>query len=183
MCFVRSGVNIMRRTRAGVIIGAILTVALVSCGKKEPPKSAGSSGSESDRQLIQDDLTEVIMRWHYGDRGALYDNEFPYIRDRYTFDDYLKLREMSLDADTVSAMNVQDVTFYGRDSARVKVEVVFQGPTGKISKRYDSYRMYNSNGRWIRPTVGQVALQRQWDSLRQVADSAAEAESKEPGGK
>ena len=183
MSFVRYGVKIMRQTRTYWVIGALLTIVLAGCGKQDAGKSAASSGPEADRQQIQDDLTEVIARWHNGDRGALYENEFPYVRDRYTYDDYLKFREMSLDADTVTAMNVQDVTFFGRDSARVKVEVVFQGPTGKISKRLDNYRMFNSNGRWIRPTVGRVDLQRQWDSIRHVADSAAEAESKEAGGK
>ncbi len=183
MSFVRSGVNTVLRTRIYAVSFAVLTVLLCSCSKQEPSKSSGASAPVSDRQAIQDDLNEVVARWHDGDKAVLYDNEFPYVRDRFTFDDYLKFRELSMDADTVSAMNVQDVSFFGRDSARVQVEVVFTGPTGKVSKRIDHYLMYHSEGRWIRPTVGLPSLQAQWDSLRHAADSAAEAESKESDGK
>jgi hypothetical protein len=43
--------------------------------------------------------------------------------------------------------------------------------------------MYHFKGRWIRPTLGAISGQRQWDSLKTAADSAAAAEEKDLGGK
>jgi hypothetical protein len=179
MSSVPFGVNIVRTTR-WFLLTLFLLAMVAGCSKQG---NTGSGSAKSDREQIQDDLNEVVARWHAGDKGVLYENEFPYVKARFNFDEYLKFPEMKLDADTVDAMNVQDAKFFGRDSALVQVEVVFKGPTGKISRRVDSYHMYHQAERWIRPTLGAVTEQRQWDSLRAAADSAADAEAKELNGK
>lgn len=159
-----------------------LMAAFSGCGQRESSDQPVVTGN-SDRDQMQATLNEVVARWHNGDKAVLYDNEFDYVRDRISFDDYLKRAELKLDADTVKAMNVQSVEMFGQDSAKAKVEVVFEGPTGKISKRIDSYYLYHYRGRWIRPTISGLAAQREWDSLRTAADSAAEAEAKDLGDK
>jgi hypothetical protein len=170
----------MRANRyRALVIAALALLTAAGCGTK----GSGPSSSKSARELIQESLTETITRWHYGDKGGLYDNEFQYVRDRINFDDYLKMGELRLDADTVEAMNVKDAKVYGNDSATVYVDVVFKGPTGKISHQADTYQMYYRYGKWIRPTVGVLAEQLQYESSRRAADSAADAEAKELEGK
>jgi hypothetical protein len=182
MFFVQSGVNIMRPTNLILLGAMVIMAALSGCGTSTTDQPAATK-TLSDRDLMQASLTEVISRWHMGDRGGLYDNEFPYIRERYTFDDYLKFKELQLDADTVKAMNVLDAKLLGQDSADVTVEVVFEGPTGKISRRQDHYIMFRWKDKWIRPTVSIFQIQAEWDQRRHEADSAAEAEAKELEGK
>ncbi len=164
-----------------------MAALLFGCGQKSETdvksKSAvDASSRQSDRELIQAALTEAITRWHYGDKAVLYDNELEYLQDKYNFDDYLTFRQIEFaEADTVTGIDVKDVTFFGHDSAQAKVEITFKGPSGKISKDYDKYMMYYHRGRWIRPTVGSMDLQREYNTIQRQADSAAEAEARESG--
>lgn len=183
MCSEIFGVNIMRAVRHIVPFLLLFSALALSCGSKREQKAADN---KTDEQLIQEALTEAITRWHYGDKAALYDNEFEYFQERFTFDDYLKFGELQLDADTVEAINAMKIKLFGRDSAVVDAEVVFKGPTGKISRMrdaYTAYMMYFHRGRWIRATVSQFKLQQQYEHSRQAADSAAEAEAEELGDK
>ncbi len=171
----------MRAVSRALFVCAIAALLIGGCGGK---KEGATAGGKSDEQQIQDVLNEVITRWHYGDKAGLYDNEFEYLRERYTFDDYLKFGELRLDADTVEAIEAKDIKLFGRDSALVDAEVVFKGPTGKITRLRNAttqYKMYYYGGRWIRPTVSQYDLQMRYEQSRRAADSAAEAEAKELG--
>jgi len=168
----------MRAVERMVIVCGLIAVFAGGCGgKKEGP----SAGGKSDEQLIQDALSEAITRWHYGDKAALYDNEFEYLQERFTFDDYLKFGELQLDADTVEGINAKKIELFGRDSAKVDAEIVFKGPTGKISRMNDTYWLWYHRGRWIRPTLSRFEQQQQYEQSRQAADSAADAEAKELG--
>ncbi len=158
---------------------------LAGCSNKNEGGTATTATVvKSDRDLIQEALSEAAERWHYGDKAVLYDNELEYLQDKYNFDDYLTFRQIEFaEADTVEAINVQNLTFFGRDSALAAVEIVFKGPSGKISRDHDKYMMYFHRGRWIRPTVGSMDIQREYNVTRRQADSAAEAEAREESGK
>jgi hypothetical protein len=171
----------MRAVRCAAIVCCSLAVFACGCGSKQ---DAPSADGKSDEQLIQEALTEAITRWHYGDRAALYDNEFEYLQERVTFDRYLTFGELSLDADTVEGINAKAIQLFGRDSALVDAEIVFKGPTGKITLLRDAttkYMLYYHRGRWIRPTMSRFELQQQYEHSRHAADSAAEAEARELG--
>ncbi len=181
------GVNIMTIGRIfGIGLAVVILAMFSGCGSKTDSSGktsvTGGDQQKSDRDLIQERLTETITRWHYGDKAALYDNEPDYLWDKYTFDDYLKMRQIEwAEADTVIALNVTNIKFYGRDSALANVEVVFKGPTGVISKDYDKYMMYYYRGGWNRPTVGTMDQEMDYENVRRQADSAAEAEARESG--
>ena len=178
--------NIMITSRILIVAGVIGVLGiLIGCSNKgDSGQATTASVVKSDRDLIQEALTEAAVRWHYGDKAVLYDNELEYLQDKYNFDDYLTFRQIEFaEADTVEAINVQNITFYGRDSALAAVEIVFKGPSGKISRDHDKYMMYYHRGRWIRPTVGSMDIQREYNVTRRQADSAAEAEAKEDSGK
>ena len=177
MFFVPSGENTVRAVRYLFCSLALLAViSMWGCGKSDRT----SSGTHpSDQQLIQESLTEAITRWHYGDKAALYDNEFEYVQNRFSFDEYLKFGQLKLDADTVEGIAVKKVQLFGRDSALVNVDVEFKGPTGNISHQLDTYPMYFHRGKWIRPTLGRYSSQMAYEQSRHEADSAADAEAKE----
>jgi hypothetical protein len=168
-------VNIYR----ALVIAGLALVVIAGCGKN----GSSPSSSMSTKDQIQASLTETITRWHYGDKGGLYDNEFQYIKDRFNFDEYLKFGELGLDADTVDGITVEKVNMLGQDTAIVDVDVIFKGPTGKISHMKDRYPMFLQQGRWIRPTLGMVPQQIEYEKSRRAADSAADAEAKELEGK
>ena len=176
MSFVLSGENTMRVIKYAFLIGLLALVA--GCSDSDSPSSQSPA---DDRALIQESLSEAITRWRYGDKAGLYDNEFSYLQDRMTFDDYLKTKEMQLDADTVDGITAKEFKFYGRDSVDVAVEVSFKGPTGKVSVQRDSYRMYFYRGKWVRPTLSMLATELEYQQMRRAYDSAAEAEAKELG--
>jgi hypothetical protein len=166
----------MRIAKYAFVIG--LLAVLTGCGNSD---TTTADAPADDRALIQESLSEIITRWHYGDLAGLYDNEFSYLQDRMTFDDYIKTREMQLDADTVEGIVAKEFKFFGRDSADVGAEITFKGPKGKISVQRDTYRMYFYRGRWIRPTLSLYATELEYQNMRRAYDSAAEAEAKELG--
>jgi hypothetical protein len=163
-----------------------LCLLIISCGEKVEQSDTSAAApsnltqEEQDKQTITDLIHEAVIRWSYGDKGALYDLEYDYIQDQYTFDEYLELRQIKyVNADTVLYINVLNIKLFGRDSAIARIEVLFQGPSGKISKDYDNYPLYFHHGRWLRPTVGITVLQDDYDELIRQADSAAAAEAEE----
>ena len=183
MYYVRSGVNTKRwRNPVSGLLIVLVAIALGCSGDTDQADdTVGESTSvqdSSDVELIQAMFTEVAVRWHHGDKAGLYDLEFEYLQDKYTYDEYLDFRQIQyLEADTLEALTVKDVEFFRRDSATVTAEAVFIGPTGDTSYMTDQYRVYLHRGRWIRPTTGSIDLQMEYEELRRVADSAAEAEA------
>lgn len=191
MYFDECGGNTMRRFRRTVltaIVGITTLIAIVLfCGcagsedTESPADTAAKYATETDStdiKLIQEMFTEAAVRWHYGDKAVLYDLEFEYLQDKYTFDEYLDFRQIQyLEADTLEALTVKDVQFYGRDSALASAEAMFIGPTGDTSRFTDLYPIYFHRGRWIRPTAGAIDLQVEFEERRRVADSAAAAEA------
>ncbi len=164
----------------------LLTVVLVGCssdqaektesGKTEPAKT-DLTIREADSLAIQTTLTEVASRWRFQDKAVLYEQEFDYFRFEYSYDDYLEIDHVkNMNADSVFTFNVKGIEFFGRDSAAVKVEVVFKGETGNLSYDYDTYRMYRYQDRWVRPSFSAPKLQIAFEEARRSADSAAAAE-------
>jgi len=159
---------------------------IISCGDTIEQADTGAAApsnltqEEQDWQAITELIHEAVIRWSYGDKGALYDLEYEYVRDQYTFDEYLQVPQIRyVNADTVLDINVLNIRMFNRDSAIARIEVLFQGPSGKISKDYDNYPLYFHNGRWLRPTVGIPSIQNDYDKLIRQADSAAAAEAEE----
>jgi hypothetical protein len=165
---------------ARLLIAAGLLLAIDGCGGSDSTSTPATP--QDDRALIQESLTEVITRWHFRDKAGLYDNEFDYLRERMTFDQYLQANEIKLDADTVMGIEVKDLHLFGRDSADVAVEIIFEGPTKLQSRMRDAFRMYRYHDKWIRPTLSNMEAQVEYDRLKKSYEEAAEAEAKESGG-
>ncbi len=162
-----------------VMFGA---ASLIGCGgdKKETNTRSDTTtgGVVTDSAQIQQVLDETLARWKRRDMAVLYDQEFEYFQDKISFDEYLQ-QEMirKIEADSVVSLTAKKVTLFSRDSARVSIDAYLVGVTGTEYHYPDEFTMYFHRGRWIRPTMAIPAQQWQYDSLKRVADSAAEAEN------
>lgn len=165
---------------AKLVAAAGLVIAIAGCGGSDSTSTPATP--QDDRALIQESLTEVITRWHNRDKAGLYDNEFDYLRERMTFDRYLQTDEMKLDADTVIGIEVKDLHLFGRDSADVAVEIIFEGPKKIQTRMRDAFRMFYYHDRWIRPTLSNSDAQTEYEKMKKAYEEAAEAEAKESGG-
>jgi len=163
--------------RLAVLLGVCLPVLLSCSGDQQQSQETASQTPPGDREAIQAALTEIQERWRYGDKGVLYENELPYLRDVMTFDEYLERKEIvHLEADSMVAMNAKDIEFFGRDSATVQVDVVFVGPTGDTTHLQHESKFYNYKDTWLRPSISHPSFQGKHDEIRRIADSAAAAE-------
>lgn len=193
----KSGVSIVTVGKQHTIASAVLVLFLmVGCSSdSNAPATTGQPAPQSqnrreftgerveDKQQMQALVDEIIERLKYYDKAPLYENEFSYLHDRATLDDYLNFDHIKwFKPDSIDHINLLEFEFKG-DTCIVDVEVVFKGPTGKISTDKDRYSFFYHNGRWIRPTFTSnvSGLQQQWEYERIVreADSAAKAEAEE----
>lgn len=171
-----------------IVITLLVVLLVAACsGKKKQPETSTQNevaSTESSKPITVKDSIEVMMnvamdylRFH--DKSKLYENEFPYVRDEKTFDQYLKLGQIAYaSADSLTHIDVDSLTMFDHDSALTHLTVNFQGPSGAKSFIKDSIMVYCSQGKWIKPTVGSSALQANYDRLIRTADSAAAAEAK-----
>jgi hypothetical protein len=137
-----------------------------------------------DKAEIQALWDELLVRVHEDDYGILYDNEFPYLRDKYTYDDYLRFDQLkSFDFDTVKAINIVEFTFVGEDTCDIMLEAVFRNAPPGQDRAQNKARVYRRDGHWIKPTISGVGnglqLQRQFERTVFEAESAAAAEAEE----
>ncbi|MFQ6008915.1 MAG: hypothetical protein ACE5K8_08210, partial [Candidatus Zixiibacteriota bacterium] len=163
---------------------------LVSCSSKTELDDVGQDSTSmadkmdeaAEKEIIDRMLNETITRLRYGDKSALYENEFEYFTDEVNFDEYLERDEIKwAQADTITFLEIKNVEFFDRDSALVSLTVHFEGPTGQKSYLDDRIVVYHHKGRWIKPTVTVIDLQLDYEEKIRVADSAAAAEAAEEG--
>lgn len=177
-------------SKSGLII-VLLIIALTACSTKTDQQAADNTDSQTatDTSISEQDaqieamINEAMMRLRYKDKTYLYELEFPYYREEQSFDEYLKTRVISTArADTLEFVDVKRVTYFGKDSAWVVVDVHFEGASGNKSVlENDSAVYYWYDGRWLKPTLSTLDGQRLYDKIRRQADSAAKAEARELG--
>ena len=171
------------------LITAIMILLVLGCGEnKETTEKVGSAVQnpttpEGKEKLFEDILNLAMDRLRYKDKSYLYELEFPYYREENTFDKFLEHGKIrGAQADTLEFVDIVKLNMYEPDSAVALVEVHFKGPTGEETIfKGDSLTFYWYAGKWIRPTVSTYDAQRQFDDIRQRADSAAQAEEEELG--
>ena len=110
---------------------------------------------DPDKEEIKEMLVETIERLRYGDKGGLYDNEFDFVKEKFTFDEYLKHKYIkTATGDSVASFEVLSIKLLEGDSARVRDRVLFVGVKGDTNVLHNEYSVYYENGRWIKPTIG-----------------------------
>jgi len=192
MYFAVNGKNIMQkfdliRYVAPISFSSLLLI--LSCSSKTEGDLKNDTTSVTDTMaLTEDDRIEQIMneamdRLRDKDKSFLYENEFAYYREKFTFDDYLKERKIATaNSDTLEYIDVLSVTYFGKDSAKAVIEVHFKGPTGNVTVlKENGVPLYWHEGKWIKPTVSNVIAQREYDDIIEKAKSASESERQGSG--
>lgn len=177
------GVNTMKRIFE-LLLSVFFVIAMTVSCSKQADQSTGdkAAGDKPANAALADSLSlalnEPWARLRYGDKSGFYENEFDYLTEDTTFDDYLKFPQISYaSGDTLESLEVVSVERMG-DSAVVNVTVHFKGPSGKETQLYDQiFTVYWYNNRWIKPTVSKYELEMKYQDLIHKADSAAAAEA------
>ena len=171
--------NTMKRSfDVTVIFLLALTIALFAgcSGEPEAPQTVEQANVEVSgdktvgkelltlRDTLEYSINVAMERLRLGDKSGLYENEFEYYFEEATYDDYLKLYKIiGAEADSLTHVDVTDVTLYDHDSADISVVVRFEGKSGVPSRLDDRITMYYHKGRWIRPTVSCIAGQVEYE--------------------
>jgi len=195
----KSGGNIVNKHNLAlsVIVGAVL-LSLFGCGQRQSDSTdtpandttvvavVDSIGTDTvsqpeelsaDGLAAQEVLREVLTRLKYGDKSGLYENEFEYLTDETTFDEYLELAPVkNAEADTLVSVEVVAFEPSEENSALVTYIVHFKGPTGNATELGDVIRMFKYQGRWIKPTVSNWVNQKEYDDIVRQAEEAADEE-------
>ncbi|NOY88569.1 MAG: hypothetical protein GXO93_04145 [FCB group bacterium] len=178
------GVNTMKAIFRSFLFLIILGYLFVIGCSNQSNKAKTASDATGNQKImtlkdtIEDVLNEAMTRLRYGDKSGLYENEFSYLKDTTTFDDYLKTGQMQYASnDSLSHIDVNDVELFNHDSARVKVTVNFEGPSGKKHSLDDKITVYYHKGRWIKPTISVIKHELEYENMIHQAESAAAAEA------
>lgn len=184
------------RSRALIVIFVALFAILAACSSDKESADAGAQADDTeaardftddraqDKAEIQALFDELVARVHERDFGVLYDNEFTYLKDEYTYDDYLGFGQLkSYQIDTVKSINIVDFTFRGDDTCDVMMEAVFRNAPPGQDRARNAAVVYYHHGRWIKPTISGTGngpeLQRTYERTIFQAESAAAAEAAE----
>lgn len=135
----------------------------------------------SDEEQIYTMLSDALIRLSYSDKSDFYELEYEYFLDDMSFDDYLKMGQISYARmDSILRIDMDSVIFFGEDSAWAIMEYVFKDWKGdEKSRRKDRMPVYKHRGRWIKPTVSVLPLQMEYDARIAAARKSAEQEAKE----
>lgn len=150
----------------------------------EPTERDFSGDRAEDKAEIESMFDELLARVKAGDVGVLYDDEFTYLKQDYTYDDYLNFAQIqAFDFSNVEELNILEYNFRGEDTCEVLLEAVFKTPDGGEQRQANPTLIYYHEGEWIKPTISGIgngpALQRRLERSIFEAESAAAAEAAE----
>lgn len=161
---------------------------LIGCGADQPKdaekpdesteqtKPSGEVTALTEEDKLKAAMTELIERMIEGDKMVLYENEFSYYTDETSLSEYMTLHKVIDYAyDTLRGITYNSVKIMG-DSAVVSANIIYESKAGgELSKTY-SFKMYNFLGKWIKPYLSQIRLERDYLEQRRIYDSTVAAE-------
>lgn len=169
--------------RTSNLIGRLLLLLVIAaalswgCNSDKPDTDTAAVDTLSIEKQLERQINLVMERLKYDDKSAMWENEFEYLHEELTFDEYLQTRGVSqAAADSLSHVEVTSVQEF-KDSAIARVVVHFKGFSGRESAVNDTITLYYHDGRWIKPTMSTWSRQMSFDSLRQAAIDQAEREA------
>lgn len=188
MPYEKSLENTMNRHNQIIFCFIFPILTLIFClGCSEDPKEAVQKDSPSNDNIAQPQnelltikdtiyqmLNEPWERAKYSDNSGYYENEFSYVTDETSLDDYITWGQITYkEPYDILEIQVGNIAFYRPDSARVDIGVLKKDSTGK--EWVDDYTIpiYYFEGRWIKPTVAIYPNQKKYeDRIRQAIEAA-----------
>ncbi len=197
MHYEKYGVNIMKNiyNRCNLFCGlmiAILIINFVGCSSDTSKENSETTETEqvvvqtpivqkelvTVQDTIEAALSDAMERLRYYDNSGLYENEFAYLTDESSFDDYLKFGQITQRplAD-VTELKVDSLWMFAHDSASVWVSITLEDAEGKVDNLTEQkLKVYYHKEKWIKPTVSVIKYQLEYDDLIRQADEASQWE-------
>ncbi len=192
------GVNIMKNiSKRFLLLILLLTVSIFyGCSSDNKEKKETINGDKTETQQLVIDSTfshkelvtvqdtieaaliDAMERLRNYDNSGLYENEFAYLTDETTFDEYLKFGQiMHHPPGDVIALAVDSLSLFAHDSASVWLTISLEFQDGKVQELTDqNLIVYYHKNRWIKPTVSVIKFQAEYDDLIRQAEEASEWE-------
>ncbi len=165
--------TIVHAVQGGAAV-AVLSALVVACSS-QPDSTNGEA--LSDLEMIQATLDEAATRLLHNDKAVLYDMEFEYYTDEFSFDVYRTAPLIrGVISDSIVKMEVLEAEFFEGDSALVSIMRHKLERDGSVGQSIVSRTMYKHHGRWIAPTLTTIDEQLQYEAVRDAAIKAAEEE-------
>ena len=195
MYYEKYGVNIVKnifKNNWYFISLFIISMLFVSCSKKEDNNSEIQNDSTNVvtqnqtpptmmtvKDTIETALSEAMERLIYYDNSGLYENEFSYLTDDKTFDEYLTFGQITYhDPVDVLKLVIDSLNMFAHDSAAAWASVTLKFEDGSIKTMNEQLlKVYYHKGKWIKPTVSVIKNQVAYDELIRQAEEAAKWEN------
>lgn len=172
----------------------IIAALLSGCSQEESyqtPQTMTTAVVENQRQVpkvtvpeqyltdtawleIADALEDPLVRLAYGDKSGLWENEYEYLHEQETFDDYIKHGEISwANVDSLLRLEITDIIFFD-DSLALEVNFVFLDANGNDKSSPAQLFLYRHHDRWIKPYMTSLWRQQEYEKLVRQADDDSE---------
>ena len=186
--------NISKCRLSLIYVVSIIFLLLISCSSEKSNDTKTETTAEIEtvettpkkelltvKDTIEANLSEAMERLRYWDNSGLYENEFAYLTDETSFDEYLKFGQISYrNQKTVIDLIVDSLNLFAHDSAETWVTITLENPDGTTENMSEQILMaYYQKGRWIKPTVSVIKFQAEYDELIRQAEEASKWEDEE----
>ncbi len=196
MYYVKYGVNIMKnifKRQYLILLSLFVLIIFYGCSNdsnNESDKSTDNQQTEIDstshkelltvKDTIEAELSEAMERLRLHDNSGLYENEFDYLTDETSFDEYLTFGQItSHPPGDVTALVVDSLFMYAHDSADVWVTINLEMKDGSTQELTEQRLVvYYHNNKWIKPTVSVIKNQVEYEDLIRQAEEASKWEDK-----
>lgn len=171
-----------------VCVGILPTVSMLLCLGCQNARV-----TDPDQSAIMAGAVDMFTRIKLRDKSAIYENEFPYLREDTDLEDFLNNTFIKgYFADTLEAMQidsiiVQDTMISGKKIALAFVQMEYRLADSSLFVNKIRLLYFNIDNTWLKPTLSRVARQNEfeeeirvyWEAVRekQRADSVANAQS------
>ena len=185
----------MKRIYSLILLTSCLLIIIAGCSSEKesgtddkPTGVTQSERADSKYYIPPDELNTVedtieyvlnaaMIRDRYKDNSGLYENEFAYLTDETSYDEYLKFGQISYERiDWVNKIVVNYMELHEHDSATANVKVFLEYTNGDTTSIEDDIVIYFSDGRWIKPTVSVIKNQLEYEALIRAAEEASQWE-------
>jgi len=173
---------------------AVLAIFIFGCSSDEGPSNQVTKGPEPvvehsrpvpevtlpegkgspEWMEVKRILEEPLIRLAYQDKSGLWDNEFEYLREQETYDEYIAHGEISwANVDSMLRVDINDIAFFDT-TASIECTFVMLGADGNEKQFPQALTMYKHRGRWIKPYMTALWRQQEYEDLIKKAEEDSE---------
>ncbi len=166
----------MRYKNVSIFLAMVIIAILFLSGcKEEKPVN-------STEAILFQKCEELFTRMKVGDFDVIYKNEFPYLREEASLEEYLNHRRFKdYNIDTLVALqldSIKDMT----DSAFLYIQLEWLLADSSLFIQPIGLRYYYSGDEWIKPTMSAIGDQREfeeelrvyWEAVKEIEEQEAQ---------